>query len=217
MPASVEPVAVAILAKAPIPGFAKTRLAPALGLEGAAELQGRLVARTVATTCAAGLGSVTLWAAPDTSHPLFGSLAQRHGLRLARQGVGDLGARMLAAIEAAKGPTLVVGTDCPVLTPDHLRDAATVLRGGQDAVTIPAEDGGYVLIGMRRPQPTLFADMTWSVPTVLAETRRRLAAAHLSCRELPTLWDLDLPGDLARLHEAGLEALVAGLVRCAAD
>ncbi len=124
---------------------------------------------------------------------------------------------MLAAIEAAKGPTLVVGTDCPVLTPEHLREAATALRDGMDAVIIPAEDGGYVLIGLCRPQPRVFADMAWSVPTVLAETRRRLAAARLAFGELPTLWDLDLPGDLARLHEAGLEALVAGLVRCAAD
>lgn len=211
MPGSIEAVAIAILAKAPVPGFAKTRLAPALSLERAARLQGRLVAKTVVTACAASTGPVTLWAAPDPDHALFAELAARHALRLARQPAGDLGARMLAAITAANGPGLIIGTDCPVLTPHHLRQAAVALRRGRDAVLVPAEDGGYVLIGLNRPQPGLFADMAWSVPTVLAETRRRLAKDRLSFCELPTLWDLDEPADLPRLREAGLADLLVGL------
>ena len=102
-----EPVAIAVLAKAPLPSFAKTRLIPALGADGAASLQARLVERAVATACAALVGPVTLWATPDESDPLFRAMDAHFGVELARQGGGDLGARMLAAIAAAKAPALV--------------------------------------------------------------------------------------------------------------
>src|SRR6516162_10003713 len=88
-----EPVAVAVLAKAPLAGFAKTRLIPALGAGGAALLQARLVERAVATACAAVIGPVTLWATPDEGHPLFQAIGAHLGVALARQGDGDLGTR----------------------------------------------------------------------------------------------------------------------------
>jgi uncharacterized protein len=203
-----DPVAVAVLAKAPLPGFAKTRLIPALGADGAASLQARLVERAVATACAAVIGPVTLWATPDESHPLFQAIGAHLGVALARQGDGDLGARMLAAIAAANAPALVIGTDCPALTLDHLRAAADVLRGGGDAVVIPTEDGGYALIGMRAPAHALFSDMHWSAPGVMDETRRRLRALGLTWQEPVTLWDVDLPEDLERLREIGLQHLL---------
>ena len=203
-----EPVAVAVLAKAPLPGFAKTRLIPALGAEGAALLQARLIEHAVATACAARIGPITLWAAPDESHPLFRAIAARLGIALARQGGGDLGARMLAAIAAAATSTLVIGTDCPALTSGHLRAAADILRGGTDAAIIPAEDGGYALIGLRSPAQALFSDMHWSAPTVMDETRRRLKQLGLTWREPVTLWDLDVPEDLERLRKNGLHNLI---------
>ena len=203
-----DPVAVAVLAKAPLSGFAKTRLIPALGADGAASLQARLVERAVATACAAVIGPVTLWATPDESHPLFQAIGAHLGVALARQGDGDLGARMLAAIAAANAPALVIGTDCPALTSEHLRAAADVLRGGGDAVVIPTEDGGYALIGMRAPAHALFSDMHWSAPGVMDETRRRLRALGLTWQEPVTLWDVDLPEDLERLREIGLQHLL---------
>ena len=204
---NVEPIAVAILAKAPLPGLAKTRLIPALGREGAALLQARLIARTLATACAAATGPVILWAAPEESH--FRELARRFPVKLARQPGGDLGARMHAALDAAC-PAIVIGTDCPALEAKHLRGSADALRDGFDAAVIPAEDGGYVLIGLRRPQPALFADMQWGTATVMAETRRRAAELGLAVRELAPLWDVDVPDDLERLREAGLGELVPG-------
>jgi rSAM/selenodomain-associated transferase 1 len=205
--ANVEPIAVAILAKAPIAGLAKTRLIPALGREGAALLQARLIARALATACAAAIGPVSLWATPEESH--FRELAQRFPVKLARQPGGDLGARMLAALDGAC-PAIVIGTDCPVLGAKHLRGSADALREGADAAIIPAEDGGYVLIGLRQPRPNLFADMQWGTATVMAETRRRAAELGLAMRELAPLWDVDVPEDLERLREAGLGELVPG-------
>ena len=199
-----EPVAVAILAKAPVPGLVKTRLIPVLGAAGAAALQKRLIERTVATARVAAIGPVTLWTTPDESHPVFEVIRFRHRIACAPQGAGDLGARMFAAIAAARGPALVIGTDCPALAPVHLRTAADILRLGTDVVVFPAEDGGYVLIGMREPEPALFSDMPWGTSGVMEETRRRLRRCDLTWQQPFTLWDVDLPEDVERMQRLGL-------------
>jgi hypothetical protein len=196
-------VAIAVLAKAPVPGLAKSRLIPALGAEGAALLAARLIERTVAIATSAATGPVTLWAAPDAAHPLFQAIRTQFAVALACQPDGDLGERMHTAIAAANRPALVIGTDCPSLTAAHLHAAAQALRE-HDAAVIPAEDGGYVLIGLRRPEPALFSDIEWSTPTVMAETRRRLRLLGLSFREFDPLWDIDTQQDLQRLQLARL-------------
>jgi uncharacterized protein len=198
-PPNNSPVSIAILAKAPVPGLAKTRLIPAIGAHAAAVLQERLTERAVATALAAEVGPVTLWCAPDGTHNSFLGLVARSRITLRRQPEGDLGTRMLAAT-AGGGPTLVIGTDCPALTEVHLRGAATALRNGTDVILIPAEDGGYVLIGTRSVHPRLFAGITWGTPTVLAETRARIIEQRLILAEQPPLWDVDTESDLARLE-----------------
>lgn len=194
-----ESVAIAIMAKAPLPGLVKTRLIPVLGAEGAAALALRLIERTSKIASEAAVGPVTLWCAPDESHPLFLALKRSLGIALGRQSEGDLGDRMHAAVVAAGGPVLVIGTDCPALTARHLQTAATALSH-HDAVAIPAEDGGYPLIGLRRPERSLFAAMPWGDATVMQETRRRLRARGLSWHELAPLWDIDTAADLDRLR-----------------
>ncbi|MEF8758736.1 MAG: TIGR04282 family arsenosugar biosynthesis glycosyltransferase [Candidatus Accumulibacter sp. UW25] len=195
----VERIAVAILARAPVPGQAKTRLIPALGAEGAARLQRWLMQRTVATALMADVGPVSLWCAGDRWHPDF-RLCQALGqVSLHAQPEGDLGRRMLtAAREAKTSGVLIAGTDCPALTPAHLRDAASALRT-HDAVVTPAEDGGYVLIGMRHPAAELFASIDWGSDVVMAQTRQRLAALSWTWQEPATLWDVDRPDDYERL------------------
>jgi rSAM/selenodomain-associated transferase 1 len=195
-------VQIAILAKAPVAGFAKTRLIPALGPAGAARLQRALTARTLRTALAAGLGPVTLWCAPDARHRFFRAVRHTTGVALEDQPAGDLGDRMHAAfVHAGTAPLLLVGTDCPALTPQHLVGAAQRLLAGDDAVFHPAEDGGYVLVGLRRPQAPLFAHMAWSTERVMADTHARAAALGLQVHVAPTLWDVDEPADLARCTE----------------
>jgi uncharacterized protein len=203
-----EGVAVSILAKAPLPGLAKTRLVPVLGADGAANLQARFIAHAVTTARSAAVGPVTLWVSPDRNHPLFRTIAGELGVALATQPEGDLGARMMAAFAAAGGPAIVVGTDCPALAPEHLRATARALVEGIDVVIIPVDDGGYGLIGMQRLQPALLEAMTWSTSSVMAETRRRLARLGLSWREPARLWDVDRPTDLDRLASAGFAELM---------
>lgn len=191
---------ICILAKAPVAGFAKTRLIPALGPEGAAALAQRLLDHTVAEALAAGLGEVRLLGAPDAAHPAL----QRHAgrVQLGSQADGDLGRRMHCALdEALSGHALalLVGTDAPALDRHVLRQAAQALAQ-QDAVFVPALDGGYALVGLReRSRPELFEAMTWSTDQVMAETRRRLARAGLRCAELDPVGDIDEPADLQHL------------------
>ena len=194
------PVAIAILAKAPVPGYAKTRLIPTLGADGAAALQAAMLKRMLTTALAADIGPVTLWCAPDRSHPAFAE-AVAQGAELAEQPAGDIGQRMQAAMAAATTPggVIVIGTDCPALTPGHLRQAAAALAE-QDAVVIPAEDGGYVLLGLRQANAAVFSGVAWSTPQVMAQTRARLAAAGLRHAEFSPLFDVDRSSDLPRLY-----------------
>ena len=194
--------AVIVFARAPRAGATKTRLIPALGGEGAAHLHARMVGQAVRTAAAAALGPVTLCCAPDTDHPLFTGLATETGCALAVQAEGDLGARMAAALStslATSPAALLIGSDCPALTSSRLAAAAARLRAGDDVVLVPALDGGYVLIGCRSPQPSLFRDMPWGNAEVLERTRGRLREAGLRWSELDALADIDVPADLARL------------------
>lgn len=190
----------AILAKAPVPGLANTRLIPHLGAEGAAALQRWLLQRIVTTALAADIGPVTLWCTPDTGHPAFVACSVLGPLALRRQPDGDLGERMLAAIAGSNTPfgTLVVGADCPLLTPALLRRAANALAS-HDATVVPADDGGYVLIGMRRPSPRVFADVDWGSGHVMDQTRARMAELGWRWKEFESLRDVDRGEDLAQL------------------
>lgn len=197
---------VLIFAKAPRPGLAKTRLAPLLGERGAAALQARLIEHTLVTALEARIGEVELHGDPADDDSLR-SCAARHGARLIGQGAGDIGARMCTAVEQAL-PTcarvLLVGSDCPALTAEHLRLAAYGLEAGDDAVFVPTEDGGYALIGLARCDARLFAGIAWSTSRVMEETRARLLELTWRWRELETLWDIDTPSDYERLVASGL-------------
>lgn len=191
-----------MLAKAPLPGYAKSRLIPALGAEGAAKLQRAFTKNAVGTAIAANLGPVTLWCTPHPQHRLFRALRRLHGIQTFVQASGDLGARMHLAfrLHCATGPLLLTGTDCPALRPNHLRLAAAALLAGNDAVFVPAEDGGYALVGLRQPQPALFMGMTWSTESVMEVTLQRSASLGLKVHLLEPLWDVDAPADLERLE-----------------
>ena len=194
-----DSVAVAVFGKAPIAGQVKSRLIPALGAQGAARLHRSLVLRTLAAVQEARLGPVTLWCAPDTLHRFFRALREQ-GVECRAQVGDDLGERMRNTLCATLPmPTILVGTDCPPLQSSHLRAAADALLRGNDAVFIPAEDGGYVLIGLSAPAlPALFEGVLWGEGCVMAQTRERLTGLGYSWSEPAVLWDLDRPADLDR-------------------
>jgi hypothetical protein len=196
---------VVVMARAPVAGCAKTRLIPALGPEGAARLQARLTWRAVATAHQSRVGPVTLACAPDAGHPFFARCATEFGLELADQRGDDLGSRMAHCFRRllARSPVILIGTDAPALTFVDLRLARDALHF-HDAVLTPAEDGGYVLIGLSRFSSALFEGVSWGSDGVLAQTRERLVDLAWRWDEMPASWDVDRPADLVRLRRSGL-------------
>jgi rSAM/selenodomain-associated transferase 1 len=180
---------IVVFAKEPVAGRVKTRLIPALGAEGAAALARDMLARTLEEARAAGL-AVELCGDPDAAqwHEL------KPGLSLTAQGEGGLGER-LARVASAAQPVLLIGADCPDLDRRRLRAAADAL-GAYDAVIHPAQDGGYVLLGLRRFDDSLFEGISWSTAAVAAQTIARIEALGWSLHVAETLRDIDEPADL---------------------
>jgi uncharacterized protein len=192
-----------VFARAPVPGRAKTRLIPRLGAWRAARLHARLTRRAVDTAVAAGCGAVELHG--TARHSFFSSLKVPFRLQRGR----DLGECMWRAMTKAlqrHSFVILVGSDCPMLTPADLRRAARWLRGGCDVVLAPAEDGGYALIGVKKAiEKKLFENIAWGGPRVYADTVKKLQGARW--RALRAVWDVDRPEDLPRLAELRLRSL----------
>lgn len=211
LPDNPDAVAIAVLAKAPVVGVVQTKLALMLGVDGAAALQERFTRLTVERAVEAAVGPLTLWCSPDEKHASFRALAETFPLTLRPQPAAALSERMAAVFD--QRPTLVIGTDCPALKAEHLQTAADTLRSGSDAVIFPSEGGGFVLIGLRSPNPQLFAELEGGTDTVLARMRRRLTQAGLSWREPMQLWDVERPSDVRRMRREGMEDLLVGIGR----
>ena len=203
-------VRLVVFAKAPLAGQVKTRLIPALGARGAAALAHKLLTHALRQAEGAEVNVVELCASPAAQDPAWQVINFSNSVSLSSQGEGDLGERMARAlaraIEQYRCPVMLMGTDCPALTSALLSEAARQLTL-HDAVLVPAKDGGYVLIGLQAPCPSLFSDMPWSTAAVAGETLRRMDALGLRVWQGPTLQDIDEPADLAHLPDGFLAAI----------
>jgi uncharacterized protein len=199
---STTACAVGVFARAPVPGQTKTRLIPALGAGGAAELATHMLRHALRVAIQAQLGPVTLWAAGDAQHPLLLNLAEQAGVPIRPQVDGDLGERMhqaLLAMQSASIPyAMVIGSDVPALQPRHLQSAAQALAAN-DVAVLPADDGGYVLMACKKTPLAPFQDVAWGSEHVLQQTRERCRTAALCLWEGEVLWDVDRPEDWQRL------------------
>lgn len=195
---SIKSVRIIIFAKAPIAGLAKTRLSPVLGAEGAAMLARKLLSHCVTEALASKVGTVELCVAPDIKHPIWRELSIPAEVDWSDQNKGDLGERLARAAQQAtcsNEAVLLIGTDCPGLTAAKLREAASALTQ-HDACLVPAYDGGYVLLGLRRHLPSLFTEIPWSTDSVAEITRQRILTKGWRLKELSTLHDIDEPQDV---------------------
>jgi uncharacterized protein len=207
----MKPVRIVIFAKAPQPGFAKTRLIPALGAQGAADLARRMLTHTLSKALAAKVGPVELCVTPSAADPAWQRFTIANAVQWSDQGEGDLGQRMARAaqrvLESGES-VLLIGTDCPELSTACLQQAAWSLQR-TDAVLFPTFDGGYALLGLTRFHPSLFTGIAWSTDTVAAETLCRLGQLGWTVQGRPRLHDIDEPADLKWLPNAWLEAAYA--------
>lgn len=187
-----------------MPGEVKTRLIPVLGPDKAAGLHTELLRRTLCLANKFGAYSTQLWCSPSIDHAVFRQYAKAFSVSLHTQCGVDLGQRMDCAIQQSLNSAafaLLIGCDCPVLGLDDLRAASRALQHGFDCVLGPAEDGGYVLIGLRRPAPGIFANIDWGTNRVYRQTSSRLTELGINYFELPIRWDVDRPSDLKRYYD----------------
>ncbi|MGB8338862.1 MAG: TIGR04282 family arsenosugar biosynthesis glycosyltransferase [Burkholderiales bacterium] len=200
---SPDRCSVLIFAKAPQPGQVKTRLIPALGEQGAANLHKQLLHHEIVEAIRADIGPVELWCAPDTHDDFFIACFKEFAISLHRQQGADLGEKMAHALDDAlsRAPrALLIGSDCPMLDAAYLRQAATKLTKNNRVVIAPTQDGGYSLVGASGNIPSIFCDIAWSTARVMSQTRERLHKQNIPWHELPRVWDVDTPDDLAKLR-----------------
>jgi rSAM/selenodomain-associated transferase 1 len=207
--------AIAIMAKAPVPGHCKTRLVPKLSPEQAAGLGAAFLADMTgnlrAAACAAAIAPYVAYAPAGSEHRFDGLLARGTRLVLADgtapapPEVTGFGKCLLQTVHsllaAGHHGVCVLNADSPTLPTSFLLQAAAWLAApGDRAVLGPAEDGGYYLLGMKQAHAHLFSAISWSTPRVAAQTRRRAIEAGIELLELPTWYDVDDAAALLRLR-----------------
>ena len=193
-----------IFCKTPQLGQVKTRLMPELSAEEALAAHLELSRRTLRLATTNHLCPVELWCAPTFEHPFFAEAARDYGVHRRQQQGRDLGERMHHALSTSLrnySCAVLIGTDCPSLTEQDIEAAITALDHDANVVFAPAEDGGYVLVGLNRPQPELFADMPWGTSAVMKITRARLNELGRQYVELAAQWDVDNADDYARYRQ----------------
>lgn len=199
---------VALYAKAPILGRVKTRMQGTLGLHGALSLHKALISYVFRNLTEAHLCPLQLWVAGSQESSDVSVLHDEYFLSLCtkkdifNQEGADLGARMAFTARQVlrdKDYVVLVGSDCASVDAAYLEQALAALESGDQIVFGPAEDGGYVLLGLRIVPDCLFTGVPWGEANVMAITRQNLTAAGLAWRELDPRWDVDRPQDLARL------------------
>jgi len=203
--------ALIIVAKQPEAGRTKTRLSPPLSGEQAAGLYHHFLLDTLELMQQASLlpraeiAQPILAYTPDEALPFFRELAP-NGFEFVPQVGPDLGERLhnvlSGCLENDYGQAVVMDSDSPTLPVEVLRQAFQALdRPENDVVLGPCEDGGYYLIGLKRPNAALFRGVPMSTPQVAAETLARAREQGLRTVELPRWYDVDVYADLQRLNE----------------
>lgn len=188
--------------RSPEPGKSKTRLIPAVGAEGAAQLQEAFLRDTLARLVSLSNTSIVLWVAGDLQHEALGRATHELPVTISTQEGADLGERIERAfargLESAE-KMILVGSDSPTV-PLSLLERAYHALDDAEAVLGPTPDGGYYLIGLRRGVRPQLKGVRWSTSSTLSDTRAVLSGQGLSSVLLPPWYDVDTPADLRLLR-----------------
>ena len=194
--------ALILMAKAPVPGQVKTRLCPPFTKAGAAALYRCLLEDTAEELARfPRLRLYLFYSPPDSGRPF--RREPFSGFETIPQSGGDLGERMAAAFGAvfARGAAraVLVGADCPALSARLVAAAFRELASSAGAVYGPTDDGGFYLVALSAPAPSLFHGVTWGTDRVLSEVTRRSREAGIPYSLLPSRFDIDTADDVASL------------------
>lgn len=190
-----------LFAKAPVAGKVNTRLIADIGIQAATQLQYDLIHQRLLMLKQANLCAVSLMCSPDVHDDYFVHCKQQYPVSLVSQSGHDLGVRMLNGIKQALQQykyCIVIGTDAPALDEVLIRQAIERLKTGVNVVFVPAEDGGYVLVGLQKNHEFLFQDISWGSANVMQQSRSKLKKNSISFNELATCWDIDRLEDYQR-------------------
>lgn len=190
-----------LFAKAPVAGKVNTRLIPDIGVQAATKLQHDLIHQRLSMLKQADLCAVTLMCSSAVQDDYFVHCKQHYPISLLAQSGTDLGERMLNGIKQALQQykyCIVIGTDAPALDDVLISQAIERLKTGDEVVFVPAEDGGYVLVGVQKPYEFLFQDISWGSAKVMQQTRDKLNNNSVAFNELATCWDIDRLEDYHR-------------------
>jgi rSAM/selenodomain-associated transferase 1 len=194
-----------LMVKAPRAGEVKTRLVPPLSAAEAAALAACFARDTLACVGSV-VPEVIVAYAPSDGRAQLEALFQADDLLWLEQRGEGLGARIKSAAAHAftlgHSPVVIIGADSPTLPPSFVARAVGSLSAGESDVALgPTEDGGYYLVGLRRPAGGLFRNVSWSTPLAYRQTADNAASAGLRTLELPRWYDVDTPADLLRLRD----------------
>ena len=190
--------ALLVFTRAPIAGQTKTRLIPLLGAQGAAEFHQSILVKTLASARASDFETVEVWCDTVIKHPFLEQCTLDFSCTIQIQQGIDLGEKMNHAIHVALATNsfvVLVGSDCPALTIDILNQSCHQLSNGKDAVLGPSKDGGYYLIGLKKPDHGIFQGINWGECDVADRTRQNFTRLGLDYTELEELFDIDTPDD----------------------
>ncbi len=183
-----------VFAKTPVLQHVKTRLAADIGDEAALDVYKQLLETTLKTVVSSKLLPVELWLDTDQQNDWLEDLVDRYAVSVQQQSGSDLGERMADAICKTLKESefcILIGVDCPLLDVNYINAACVALQDGAEIVIGPAEDGGYVLIGMKNYKPELFTSIAWSTASVMQQTRQIMEQKKWQFEELAVLWDID--------------------------
>ncbi len=193
-----------VFAKAPVEGNVNTRLIPDIGVQAATQLQYDLVHQRLTMLTQAKVADVILMCSPDAKQNFFLQCEQNYSVELRKQMGRNLGERMMNGVREALmryKHCVVIGTDAPALDARLIQQAIDTLHDDTDVVFVPAEDGGYVLVGMQQCHDVLFQDIDWGTSEVMQQSRERLNKNKVSYKALETCWDVDRLEDYQRYLE----------------
>jgi rSAM/selenodomain-associated transferase 1 len=204
---------VIVMIKAPRAGLVKTRLVPPLSEKQAASLAA-CFAQDVVRSAAGVAGELLVAYSPADGRDSLEALLPG-GLLWCEQRGENLGARLdsVAAHADSLGfaPLVFIAADSPTLPPEFIATAIRWLDEGEsDVVLGPTEDGGYYLVGLRRPARGLFQNIAWSTPRAYAQTTENASRLSLRLLRLPAWYDVDTHADLLRLRTEILTDSEAG-------
>lgn len=198
---ATKPVRIIIFAKAPQAGFAKTRLIPTLGADGAAQLAQQMLLHTLQAALESSVATVELCTTPAINDAAWHDILLPQGIVISDQGEGDLGIRMARAAQrgiAQGNAVILIGTDCVEMSAELLSDAAQTLNA-HDAIIHCTIDGGYALLGLNKFNASLFTDIAWSTDAVVSTTLSRIGQLGWSLHVGQMLHDVDEEQDLKYL------------------